>query len=240
MSRSRNVPKGKHLKRAACITALALVLGVAAGQVTVPSLSSRITDLTGTLSGAAVNRIEAEIGALEATRGSRIAVLIIPTVRPEDIEQYGERVIQGWREARGAAGDSALLLVAKDDRRVRIEVDTGLARALPAGVAGRIVDEVITPHFELGDFDGGVEAGVHQMILVVNGETLPDPDRGWLGHRGWHRLGTLLAGAALGAGALCLWMMRGASTSRGSGWHAEVGRPRGEAGRDFGGASGRW
>jgi uncharacterized protein len=230
------------VKRAACIAALALALGAAAGQVAVPSLSSRITDLTGTLSGDAVNRIEAEIGALEATRGSRIAVLIVPTTQPEEIEQYGARVIQGWRAARGASGDSALLLVAKDDRRVRVEVDKGLARALPAGVAGRIVDEVIAPHFELGDFDGGVEAGVHQMISVVNGETLPDPDRGWLGHRGWHRLTTLLAGAFFGAGALWLWMLRGGSGggSRRRGWRAKAGGPEGEAGRDLGGASGRW
>src|SRR5580658_5818696 len=131
-SPSRNVHRRRHLKRAACITALALALGVAAGQVAVPSLSSRITDLTGTLSGDAVDRIETEIGALEAMRGSRIAVLIVPTTQPEEIEQYGARVVQGWRVARGATGDSALLLVAKDDRRVRIEVGTGLPRALSA------------------------------------------------------------------------------------------------------------
>jgi uncharacterized protein len=201
-----------------------------------PILSSRVTDLTGTLSGGAVSRIEAEMESLEASRGSRIAVLIVPTTQPEDVEQYGGRVIRAWRASRGAAGDSALLLVAKDDRRVRIEVDTGLARSLSAGVAGRIVDEVIVPHFELGDFDGGVEAGVRQMISVVNGEVLADPDRAWLTQ--WHRFGTWLGAAAIGAGLLLLWMVRGGFRNRG--WRAEVGGPEDEAERDLGGASGRW
>jgi uncharacterized protein len=172
-------------------------------QEEVPS-SGRITDLTGTLSGGAVSRLETEIAGLEATRGSRIAVLIVASTRAEDIEQYAARALQTLRSGREIGGDDALLLVAKDDRRIRIEVGLGLARALPAAVVDRIEYEVIAPHFELGDFDGGVEAGVHQMIAVINGESLPDPDRGWLPHRGLHRLGALLLGAVLGGGAVFL------------------------------------
>jgi uncharacterized protein len=162
-------------------------------------LSDRITDLTGTLSGGAVSRLESEIAGLEATRGSRIAVLIVASTQPVDIEQYAARAVQTLRSGREIGGDGALLLVAKDDRRIWLEVGSGLARALPATVVNRILYEVIAPHFELGDFDGGVEAGVHQMIGVINGESLPDPDRGWIPHRGLHRLGTLLLGALLGA-----------------------------------------
>jgi uncharacterized protein len=180
----------------------------------VPAPAGRITDLTGTLSGGAVNRVESEIAGLEVTRGSRIAVLIVASTRPVDIEEYASRAMQSLQTAHAGTafdGDSALLLVAKEDRRIRIEAGTGLARALPATVANRILDEVIAPHFELGDFDGGIEAGVHQMISVVNGASLPDPDRGWTPHRGLHRLGLLLGamlGAVLGAATAVLWMAR--------------------------------
>jgi uncharacterized protein len=205
----------------------------------VPALSSRITDLTGTLSGSTVNRVESEIAGLEATRGSRIAVLIVASTEPLDIEQYSARALETLRVGREAGGDSALLLVAKQDRRIRIEVGTGLARTLPANVANRILDEVIAPHFELGDFDGGVEAGVHQMIGVVNGASLPDPDRGWIPHRGLHRLATLLLGALLGA-AIAFLAAVGLKRTRPA-LGAELAGPESQRARhDFGGASGRW
>lgn len=146
-------------------------------------------DLTGTLSGGAVNRIEGKLAQLEAKKGSQIAVLIVPTTQPEDIEQYGIRVAEQWKLGRKGVDDGAILLVAKDDRRVRIEVGYGLEGALPDAIANRIIDETVTPHFKAGDFDGGVEAGVDQMISVVNGEPLPEPDTQWEHHGG---LGTLL------------------------------------------------
>ena len=153
-------------------------------EVPVPPLSGRVVDLTGTLSGAAVNRVEAELSDLEKRKGSQIAVLIVPTTQPEDIEQFGIRVADQWKLGRKGVDDGAILLVAKDDRRVRIEVGYGLEGALPDAIANRIVDEVITPHFRSGDFDGGVEAGVARMISVVNGEPLPEPDRRWERRRG--------------------------------------------------------
>jgi len=155
----------------------------------VPPLTARVTDLTGTLSGGAVNRIEAELASLEANKGSQIAVLIVPTTQPEEIEQYGIRVAEQWKLGRKGIDDGAILLVAKNDRRVRIEVGYGLEGALPDAIANRIIDETITPHFKLGDYDGGVEAGIEQMISVVNGEPLPQPDRKWERHGG---LGNLL------------------------------------------------
>ena len=145
----------------------------------VPALTARVTDLTGTLSGEAVTRIEAKLADLEAKKGSQIAVLIVPTTQPEDIDQFGIRVEDAWKLGRKGVDDGAYLIVAKNDRRVRIEVGYGLEGALPDAIANRIVTETITPHFKLGDYDGGVEAGVDQMISVVNGEPLPAPDKKW-------------------------------------------------------------
>jgi uncharacterized protein len=169
--------------------ALLLAASLSQAQIAVPVLTARVTDLTGTLSGEAVTRIEAKLAALEAKKGSQIAVLMLPTTQPEDIEQFGIRVEDAWKLGRKGVDDGAYLIVAKNDRRVRIEVGYGLEGALPDAIANRIITETITPHFKLGDYDGGVEAGVDQMISVVNGEPLPAPDRKWEHHSS---LGNLL------------------------------------------------
>jgi uncharacterized protein len=164
-------------------TILVLLAALCArAQVPVPQLTARVTDLTGTLSGAAVNRIETKLAAFEAKKGSQIAVLIVPTTQPEEIEQFGIRVFDQWKLGRKGVDDGAILLVAKNDRRVRIEVGRGLEGALPDAIANRIITETITPRFKLGDFDGGVEAGVDRILSVVNGEPLPEPDKKWEGH----------------------------------------------------------
>jgi uncharacterized protein len=169
--------------------ALLLAASLSQAQIAVPVLTARVTDLTGTLSGEAVTRIEAKLANLEAKKGSQIAVLMLPTTQPEDIEQFGIRVEDAWKLGRKGVDDGAYLIVAKNDRRVRIEVGYGLEGALPDAIANRIITETITPHFKLGDYDGGVEAGVDQMISVVNGEPLPAPDRQWEHHSS---LGNLL------------------------------------------------
>ena len=157
-----------------CLTAL-----LARADVAVPPLTGRVVDLTGTLSGGAVNRIETELGNFEVKKGSQIAVLIVPSTQPEDIEQYGIRVADRWKLGRKGIDDGAILLVAKDDRRVRIEVGYGLEGALSDAISNRIIDETITPHFKLGEYDAGVEEGVKQMISVADGEPLPAPDHRW-------------------------------------------------------------
>jgi uncharacterized protein len=157
--------------------------------VAVPPLSARVMDLTGTLSGGVVARIEAKLTDLENKKGSQIAVLVVPSTQPEEIEQYSIRVVEAWKLGRKGIDDGALLIVAKDDRRVRIEVGQGLEGALPDAIANRIVSDTITPRFKVGDFDGGVEKGVEQMISVVNGEPLPKPDKKWEGH---NSLGNML------------------------------------------------
>src|SRR3984885_284842 len=163
----------------------ALASADVSSEVAVPPLTARVTDLTGTLSGAAVARIEAKLKDLEAKKGSQVAVLIVPTTQPEEIEQYGIRVAEAWKLGRKGVDDGAILLVAKNDRRVRIEVGQGLEGALPDAIANRIITETITPHFKQADY----EAGVNQIISVVNGELLPAPDRKWERHGG---LGNLL------------------------------------------------
>jgi uncharacterized protein len=172
-------------------------------QVAVPPLAARVIDLTGTLSGAAVNRLETQLAQFESRKGSQIAVLIVPTTQPEDIEQFGIRVADQWKLGRKGIDDGAILLIAKDDRRARIEVGYGLEGALPDAIAERIVEDTIAPHFKLGDYDGGVEAGIAQMISVVNGEPLPEPDRRWEQHRGASNLLPLaLIGVVVASGVL--------------------------------------
>ena len=172
-------------------------------QVAVPALTARVTDLTGTLSGEAVTRIESKLANLEARKGSQIAVLIVPSTQPEEIEQFGIRVEDAWKLGRKGVSDGAYLIVAKNDRRVRIEVGYGLEGALPDAIANRIISEAITPRFKTGDYDGGVEAGVDQMIAVVNGEPLPEPDKKWE-HRSdmGHLLPLLLVVVFVGSGVL--------------------------------------
>jgi uncharacterized protein len=178
-----------RIARVAAGLVLLLAAVPASADVAVPPLTARVIDLTGTLSGGAVSSIEAKLADLETRKGSQIAVLIVPTTQPEEIEQYGIRVEDAWKLGRKGVDDGAYLIVAKNDRRVRIEVSYGLEGALPDAIASRIIAETITPHFKLGDYDGGVQAGVDQMISVVNGEPLPEPDRKWEHHS---NLGNLL------------------------------------------------
>jgi uncharacterized protein len=152
--------------------------------VAIPPLTARVTDLTGTLSGQAVQQLESTLAAFEAKKGSQIAVLIVPTTQPEEIEQYSIRVTDQWKLGRKGIDDGILLLVAKDDRRVRIEVGRGLEGAVPDAIANRIISETITPRFKTGDYAGGITAGIEQIIAVVNGEPLPEPDKKWEHHGG--------------------------------------------------------
>ena len=176
---------------AAGITLLLVTL-LARADVAVPQLTAQVIDLTGTLSGGAVNRLEAKLAAFEARKGSQIAVLIVPTTQPEEIEQYGIRVADQWKLGRKGVDDGVILLVAKNDRRGRIEVGQGLEGAIPDAIANRIVTDTITPHFKLGDYDGGIEAGIDQVISVVDGEPLPEPDKTWERSRGFGNLLPLL------------------------------------------------
>jgi uncharacterized membrane protein YgcG len=143
----------------AAVCWLALLLPIAgAAQVAVPALRSPVTDLTNTLSSAQIASLEQTLREFESREGSQIAVLLVPTTQPESIEQYSIRVAEQWKLGRAGVDDGVLLLVAKDDRAVRIEVGYGLEGALPDVIANRITDQVIVPRFREGDFDGGIRA----------------------------------------------------------------------------------
>ena len=170
----------RHRAAAAVLAAAALACAVAVpaqGLVEVPALRSPVTDLTGTLTPDQSAALEAKLRAFEQAKGSQVAVLIVPTTRPEEIEQYAIRVADAWKLGRQGVDDGAILIVAKDDRRLRVEVGYGLEGALPDATANRIIDEVIVPRFRDGDFYGGISAGVDRMLRVIEGEPLPEPER---------------------------------------------------------------
>ena len=153
---------------------LALMLcGSAQAEVDVPLLKQRVTDLTGTLALAQIQALETKLTAFESSKGSQIAVLMLPTTQPETIDQFGIRVVDAWKLGRKGVDDGVLLLVAKDDRKLRIEVGYGLEGALNDATSKRIVAEIISPYFKRGEFYSGIDAGVSAIIKVVEGEPLP-------------------------------------------------------------------
>ena len=159
-------------------TANALVLCgsyMAAAQIAVPPLTGHVTDQTGTLSAEQGAVLEQTLQAFEARKGSQLAVLIVPSVAPEEIEQYALRVAERWKLGRKKIDDGAILVVAKSDRTLRIEVGYGLEGALNDAISKRIISEIIKPRFQQGDFYGGIAAGIDQIIRVVDGEPLPEP-----------------------------------------------------------------
>ena len=159
------------------LVAAAAIFGATAAvaQVAVPPLTTRVTDETNTPTSAQKGALGQTLQAFETRKGTQIAVLIVPTTDPETIEQYSLRVVELWKLGRKQVDDGALLIVAKNDRALRIEVGYGLEGVLNDAVSSRIIREVIVPRFREGDFYGGIAAGVDQMIRVADGEPLPPP-----------------------------------------------------------------
>jgi uncharacterized protein len=156
--------------------ALLLPLGAVA-QVAVPPLVGHVTDQTGTLSAAQQAALEQTLSAFEARKGSQLAVLLVPTTAPEQIEQYALRVAEQWKLGRAKVDDGAILVVAKNDRTLRLEVGYGLEGALSDITSKRIISDTIAPRFKQGDYYGGIDAGVAQIIRVMDGEPLPPAQR---------------------------------------------------------------
>jgi uncharacterized protein len=149
----------------------------AVADVAVPQLVGRVVDQTGTLSAGDIDALSAKLQTFETQKGSQVVVLIVPTTDPETIEQFSIRVAEAWKIGRKKVDDGAILVVAKNDRHLRIEVGYGLEGALTDVTSRRIIDEDITPKFRSGDFAGGITAGVDRMIHVIDGEPLPTPSR---------------------------------------------------------------
>src|SRR5215472_1038445 len=166
------------LKRwvAALAAGAALLFALSAGaEVPVPPLKARVTDLTGTLTTSQVQSLESRLRDFEQAKGSQIAVLMLPTTQPETIEQYSIRVAEAWKVGRAKVDDGVILVIAKNDRKLRIEVGRGLEGAIPDALAKRIVSDVIAPRFKAGDFFGGVSAGTDALMRMIEGEPLPAP-----------------------------------------------------------------
>lgn len=165
---------------ARCLLVMTLtLLGTAAadvpGAAPVPPMRALVTDLTGTLTGEQQAALESRLREFAQRKGSQVAVLVIPTTAPESIEAYSLRVVDQWKVGRRKVDDGVLLLVAKDDRAMRIEVGYGLEGALPDATAKRIVSDVIAPRFRDGDYAGGIEAGIDRIVRTIDGELLPAP-----------------------------------------------------------------
>jgi uncharacterized protein len=143
--------------------------------VPVPPLTARVIDQTNTLDASQKQALESQLAALEQRKGSQLAVLIVPTTGDEAIAQYSLRVVEAWKLGRKGIDDGALLVVAKDDHHIRIEVGKGLEGPIPDAIANRVIDEYIVPKFRADDFGGGLQAGVQRLAALIDGEPLPPP-----------------------------------------------------------------
>lgn len=156
---------------------LALSSGGALAQslLPVPTLTARVMDHTGTLSTAQQSQLEDKLAAFEQAQGSQIVILLVPTTQPEDIAAYANRVFNTWKPGRAGLGDGLLIVVAKQDRKIRIEVARALEGAIPDLAAKQVIDNVLTPHFRQNDFAGGLALAVDQLMALIRGEGLPTP-----------------------------------------------------------------
>lgn len=160
---------------AVCWLLLAPMWAAAVDLVPLPPLTARVTDLTATLPPDRRAALEAASAAIERAKGSQVAVVILPTTQPETIEQFGIRLAEAWKIGRHGTDDGVIVIVAKDDHKMRIEVGYGLEGAVPDAVAKRIVAEVMAPRFKQGDFAGGLDEAVATLGKIIGGEALPAP-----------------------------------------------------------------
>jgi uncharacterized protein len=152
-----------------------LLVAPALAQLPVPALSAHVMDTTATLKPEQIAQLEAKLTAFEQSKGTQMVFLLVPTTEPEDIASYANRVANTWKIGRKDVGDGLLLIVAKNDRKVRIEVAKTLEGAIPDLAAKRIIDQAITPRFKAGDFAGGLDGAADQLMARVTGEGLPEP-----------------------------------------------------------------
>ncbi len=174
-------------------------------EVAVPPLTARVIDQTITLNAQQLATLEQKLQIFETRKGSQLAVLMVPTTEPESetIEEYALRVVEQWKLGRKKVDDGVLLIIAKHDRALRIEVGYGLEGALTDLTSKRIISETITPYFKQGDFYGGITAGVDQIIRVVDGEPLPEPRAATgTGNQGIHQYLPIIIVAAVVIGGL--------------------------------------
>jgi len=141
----------------------------------IPALDSPVVDTTGTLDAARTRQLVQQAIELQQRKGSQLQVLVVPTTQPEDIAQYTTRVFEQWQIGRKGVDDGVLLVVARDDRRVRIEPGYGLEGAIPDAVANRVIQEYLVPSFRAGDYAGGISEATAVLVRLIDGEQLPAP-----------------------------------------------------------------
>ncbi|MDP3838994.1 MAG: TPM domain-containing protein, partial [Methylococcales bacterium] len=154
---------------------LLLFITTLCAEVAIPNLSQRVTDLTGTLTAEQIAALDSKLADFESQKGSQIAVLLLPTTQPEDIAAYSIRVADAWKIGRKNVDDGLIMIIAKDDHRSRLEVGRGLEGVIPDAIAKRVLAETMKPYFKNEDYAGGIDAGVTQLIGLIQGETLPAP-----------------------------------------------------------------
>ena len=169
-----------HLRGILLAAGMLFGVGVLHAQdvLAVPALTARVMDSTGTLDAVRRQALEDKLAAFEKARGAQVVVLMVPTTAPEDIAAYAQRVGDAWKIGRKNIGDGLLLVVAKDDRKVRIENTKTLEGAIPDLAARQVIDRAITPRFRQGDFAGGLDVGTDQIMALISGENLPAPEQG--------------------------------------------------------------
>jgi uncharacterized protein len=189
---------------AALLLSAALPVAGAQSLQPVPKLEARVTDLTGTLTAGQQAELEQKLADFEARKGAQIAVLIIPTTQPESIEQYSIRVVEAWKLGRRKVDDGALLLIAKNDRTLRIENGYGLEGVLTDAATNRIIEDTMVPLLRQDQFFEAVSAGVQQLMRLIDGEALPEPDRHWQKNRppSWNALPFILFGFLIASNVL--------------------------------------
>lgn len=163
------------LMRAAAVAALLLAFCAVAEDAPIPPLAGRVVDVNATLTAEQRRELEASLEAFEKRKGSQIAVLITGTSFPEPIESFSLRVAEAWKIGRKGVDDGIVVVVARSDQAMRIEVGYGLEGAVPDAVAKRLIEEEFIPRFREGDFYGGLRAGLDRLMRVIDGEPLPPP-----------------------------------------------------------------
>lgn len=178
---------------AALLLSLVAGYGYAQSLLPVPALTGHVLDLAGALDTTQNQALEKKLSLLESTGGSQVVILIVPTTQPEDIASFSNRIGNAWKIGRKGIGDGLLVIVAKDDRKLRIEVAKSLEGAIPDLAAKQVIDAAIAPRFKQGDYAGGLDAGVDQIAALIKGEALPMPvqrgaDSDWSGGFDWQSL----------------------------------------------------
>ena len=176
------MPLAQWIRAQAAIFLIALgfslcVHAQAQGLQPIPPLAARVIDTTGTLQAAQVQALDAKLAAFEKARGAQIVMLMVPSTLPEDITDYAQRVGDSWKIGRKDIGDGLLVVVAKNDRKVRIATTKTLEGALPDLATKQIIDSALTPRFKQGDFAGGLDAAADQIMARITGENLPVPNQ---------------------------------------------------------------